>query len=189
MSALRCGAGALAAAPVVGVLWWLLAPGGRSVVTDRLESLEAPGAQDAWFAALGAAAGLVLAVVHVASRPVDRDPRAGSSVSCVAGLLAGCLAGSVAAWAVGRGLDVVLDATAVTGAEPAALAVDRLLLTSPAALLVWPLLAALVVGADAARDLVGSAWGRRSPDGRDSDAGPRASDEPEATQDGRPTLS
>ena len=189
MSALRCGAGAMAAAPVVGVLWWVLAPGGRSVVTDRLESLEAPGAQDAWFAALGALAGLVLAVVHVASRPVEPGPRAGLSVSCVAGLLAGCLAGSVVAWAVGRGLDIVLDATAGTGAEPAALAVDRLVLTSPAALLVWPLLAALVVGADAARDLVGSAWGRRGPDTRDVDAGPGAPHGPEATPDGRPTLS
>lgn len=157
MSALRCGAGAIAAAPVVGVLWWLLAPGGRSVVTDRLESLEAPGAQDAWLAALGAAAGLLLAVVHVASRPVDQDGRAESSVTCVAGLLGGCLIGSVAAWAVGRGLDIVVDAAGGTGADPAAFAVDRLVLTSPAALLVWPLLAALVVGADAARDLIGSA--------------------------------
>lgn len=161
MSGLRCAAGGLLAAPVVAALWWVLAPGGRSVVTDRPAGLEASGSQDAWFAALGAIAGLVLALALIAARP---SSSARSAVPCTAGLLAGCLAGSLVAWGLGRVLDVVADAVA-TGADPAALAVDRLVLTSPAALLVWPFVAALVVAADAARDLIGSAWS-----GRDRDA-------------------
>jgi hypothetical protein len=163
VSALRCATAPLLAAPVVGVLWWVLAPGGRSVVTERLAGLEAPGAQDAWFAALGALAGLVLAAVWVAARPAGPQ-RAAPVAPCVVGLLLGCLAGSLLAWGVGRGVDVVLDSVAGTGAVPAAPAVDRLVLTSPAALLVWPLVAALVVAADAARDLVGSAVHRREPE-------------------------
>jgi hypothetical protein len=138
---------ALAVAPVVGSLWWALAPGGRTAVGGGLAGLQAPAAQDAWFATLGAAVGLVLSVLWVVGRPVPPD---GAMVRRLVGLLLGSLAGSVAAWGIGVGLDRVLAAVG-HGAG------GDLRLGSSSALLVWPLVASLVVAADAARDAAASA--------------------------------
>jgi hypothetical protein len=160
-----CAAAALATGPVVGVLWWLLAPGGRSVATGALPALQAPGAQDAWFATLGAAAGLVVAVLWVGGRPAVPD---GASVRCLVGVLAGSLAGAVVAWAIGLGLDAAVGAAPQPPGGPPAVA--ELGLASPAALLVGPFVTALVVAADTARDLLAERLGRARRGDRPPDA-------------------
>ncbi|MGF1645430.1 MAG: hypothetical protein ACFCVF_00675 [Kineosporiaceae bacterium] len=159
MTGAWCAAAALAAGPVVGVLWWVLAPGGRSVVTGALPTLQAPGSQDAWFATLAAAAGLVVAIVWVGGRPAVPDA---TSARCLMAALAGSLAGAAAAWAVGLALDAVIRSTPPSGASPT---VTELGLASPAAILVWPFVVALVVAADTARDLLASGFRRGRPGG------------------------
>jgi hypothetical protein len=157
-----CAAAALATGPVVGGLWWVLAPGGRSVVTGALPALQAPGSQDAWFATLGAAAGLLIAVLWVGGRPAVPDA---ASVRCLVGVLVGSLAASVVAWAAGVGLDPALDTLTGDGAPPSSAGspyVTVLRLGSPAALVVQPFVTALVVAADTARDLLVSRFGRGS---------------------------
>jgi hypothetical protein len=151
----RCAAAALATGPVVGVLWWVLAPGGRSVVTGALPALQAPGSQDAWFATLSAAAGLLIAVLWVGGRPAVPD---GAWVRCLVGVLAGSLAGTVAAWAVGLALDTAVTAPVPEAGGPPG--VTDLALASPAALLVGPFVTALVVAADTARELLAARVGR-----------------------------
>lgn len=140
----------------------MLAPGGRSAVTGALPALQAPGSQDAWFATLTAAAGLLTAVLWVGGRPAVPDAAA---VRCLVGVLVGTLAGALAAWAVGLALDAAVAAPAPPPGGPPA--VTDLALGSPPALLVGPFVTALVVAADTARDLLASRLGPgRRGDGR-----------------------
>jgi hypothetical protein len=86
--------------PVVGLTWWAVAPTPEVVVRDGGVFLTDPEtsafiAADGWFAALGALAGLLSALL------VFRRHR-GEGVAALLGLTAGALVGSVLAWRLGH---------------------------------------------------------------------------------------
>ena len=134
-------AGVLALGPVVGLVWWLLAPTGAVVVGPDYVlpvgtgSAGPPGdvfaaSQDAVFAAAALVAGAVCGVAAGVHPPPGRAAlvRWGSVV--LAGLVA-----PVLAWALGVLLGPEsLAAQQAAGADPL---VSPLRLSSPAPLLVW----------------------------------------------------
>jgi hypothetical protein len=137
----------------VAVLWWWFAPGGRTAAVGRIAVLESAGEQDAWFAALTVLAGSAAALVYVARRPAEAVPAAPRAV---AALVASSLVAAVLAWVMATILDAVLSAAGppVPADETALPVVDELVLGSLAAVFVWPLTVAAVIGVDTVRDLV-----------------------------------
>ncbi len=148
-TALRWVLPQFAAAAGIGIVWWLLAPGGRvGTSEDYIAVAEAPAATDAWFAVLCAGAGAVTAMVWVATRHDPPDRR--SVVALVSVLLGGLLAASLAVF-----VGAVLDGSTSPPATDAG--VDRIRLDSVAGAVLWPLAAAVVVLADTGRDLLAGA--------------------------------
>jgi hypothetical protein len=154
----RAFLGSVAAGPVVGLLWWLLSPGGRRPAGDSyLDLVQSLGARDATFALVCLLAGAVAGLWWVVVRAQEHDVRA---VARLVGLLVGGLVGATLAWCAGWLLDVVVLPAEVTGVPPDLAAdLDRPRL-SPAAVaggLLWPLAIGVLVVVDTLRDAVSRA--------------------------------
>lgn len=160
--ALAAAGVAVGFAPVVALVWWMVAPGlRRPVGSSYLDGVEAAGQQDAAFALVCAVAGALTGIWWVLLRGPEQDRR---SVARLVGLLIGGCAAGALAWMTGWGLDTLVSDTlgaAVTssgtqpGADPAV--TDPLPAVSAAtvaAVLLWPLAAATLVFVDTLRDLV-----------------------------------
>ena len=151
----------------VGLAWWLLAPTAPvgALATGTLVAPSAPelaAGQDGVLVLLGVAAGLLCGLVAVV--------RSGPSPSARSlAVLAGCVLGSLLAWAVGMllGPDPVAEQLAARAAtDPDRPPVSPLTVHTWAVLLVWPVVAALVATAGH----LGAAWAARPPASPDDDA-------------------
>ncbi len=160
----RAGLACLLAGPLVGLGWWLTAPGGlRSPGDTYLDLLQAGGQAHASFALWCLLSGASAGVGWVLSRDDEHDGRA---VGRLVGLLVGGLVGAVLAW--GTGAVLRLLAPVEVGVVPADVVAD-LVAPQPvagvlAAVLLWPLATGVLVLVDTLRDL---AWQSLVKDGRD----------------------
>ena len=128
----------------VGLAWWLLAPTAPvgALPTGTLVAPSAPelaAAQDGVLVLLGAGAGLVCGLLALARS--GRSPTARALA-----VLLGCALGSLVAWAVGTALGPAPLADQVA-TDPGATPLSPLTVHSPAVLVVWPAVAALVATA------------------------------------------
>lgn len=134
--------GVLLASPVVGVVWWMVAPlprmqmFGRSVVLVDPEG-EAAVAADGWFAVCAGSAGLVCAVVAFA---MIRRARVGALL----GLTVGGLIAAVVAWRVGVLLGPAPVHEQAKGLAAGASFDGPLALSAKAVLFAWPLISVIV---------------------------------------------
>ena len=155
--AVRAGLLAVAAGPLVGLVWWWLTPGGRRSPGDTyLDLVQSAGAADAAFAVACLTAGSLAGIWWVLAREEVHDARA---VGRLVGLVAGGLLGAVLAWGTGALLQVLVPAQ--VGDLPADVVAD---LTSPrvslavvAAVLLGPLATGVLVLVDTLRDVVAQA--------------------------------
>lgn len=147
------------AGPVVGLAWWLAAPGGfRDIGDSSLTQLQSAGSTDAAFALAclisGAVAGLWWVLVRAQVLYTG-------SIARLVGLLVGGVLGGVLAWLSGAGLELLsLDATPDL---PEASRVGdgyRPNLAVVAGVLLWPLAVGVMVLVDTVRDLVWQALNR-----------------------------
>ncbi|ASN51782.1 hypothetical protein [Sinomonas sp. R1AF57] len=122
-----------AAGPVLGTVWWLAAPGGR--LYGEGSNYRTWDERDLVFAALGALAGVVLAVLLSLSRRRPGLPARGLAA------LAGSVVGSALMWGTGLLLGRIGGAR---GVDPR-LAESAFGLQSLSAIAVWPAIAALSV--------------------------------------------
>lgn len=151
--AVRALLASAAAGPLVGLLWWLLSPGGARPAGDTvLTVVQSRGATDAVYALACLVAGSVAGMVWILLREPVHDARA---VARLVGLLLGGLVGATLAWLTGFMIDVL--APTVAGAGGAAAAADDPPSLSGAVVagaLLWPLAVGTLVGIDTVRELV-----------------------------------
>jgi hypothetical protein len=156
--ALRAFLASVAAGPVVGLVWWVLSPGGRRPAgSTYLELVQSVGETDGAFALTCLGAGAVAGLWWVVVREPEHDSRA---VGRLVGLLVGGLVGAAVAWGSGWVIDVVAGSADVEGvsAEVAAeLAHPRLSAATLAGVLLWPLAVGVLVVVDTVRDTVARA--------------------------------
>lgn len=153
--AVRSLLGCVVAGPVVGLLWWLLAPGGlRDPGDTYLDLLQAAGTADAAFAVACLLAGAAGGVWWVLAREEEHDARA---VGRLVGLLVGGLVAAVLAWCTGALLQrlVPVEAVDVPAEVLARLTEPRPNLAVAAGALLWPLATGVLVLVDTLRDV---AW-------------------------------
>lgn len=143
-SLLRWFASPALAGVVVGLLWWLVAPGGAFYGSGSDTSTWVP--RDLLLGALGAAAGIVTACFLL---PQRRHPAAWTKI--VAAVL-GCAAGSVIAWRLG----ILAGAWWGHAPDHPANASSAFSLRSLSILLLWPGLCALVLFLASLGSLLGS---------------------------------
>ena len=122
-----------AAGPLLGAAWWLTAPGG--ILYGEGTDYRSWDERDLVLAALGAAAGLVLAAVLAAGRHRPGLPDRGLAA------LAGSVAGSGLAWLAGTLLGRLVGARGVD----AAAAGSEFGVQAVSVLAVWPAITALAV--------------------------------------------
>ncbi len=152
--AVRALLGCLTAGPVVGLLWWLLVPGGLRTPGDTyLDVLQAAGASDAAFAVACMAGGAVAGIWWVLARGEEHDAPA---VGRLVGLLVGGLLAAVLAWCTGAALHLLVP---VEAADVPADVLSRLTAPRPnlavaAGVLLWPLATGVLVLVDTLRDVV-----------------------------------
>lgn len=139
---LRVLVGVLLASPVVGVVWWLIAPlprmqmFGRSVVLVDPEG-EAAVAADGWFAICAGSAGLVCAVVAFA---LIRRARVGALL----GLTVGGLVAAIIAWRIGVFLGPAPVHEQAKALASGASFDGPLAVSAKAVLFAWPLVSVIV---------------------------------------------
>lgn len=158
--ALRALLGSAVAGPVVGLLWWLVAPGGLRPPGDGyLDLLQAAGDADAAFAVVCLLAGTVAGVVWVVLRDEVHDERA---VARLVGLLVGGLVGAGLAWATALLLQVLVPTPAgdVPADVVAGLTAPRATVAVVAGALLWPTATGVLVTVDTLRELAWQAWSR-----------------------------
>ncbi|MGJ7441349.1 hypothetical protein [Aquipuribacter sp. MA13-6] len=145
----------LAAGPFVGLLWWLLAPGGLRAPGDTyLDLLQAAGTADAAFAVACLAAGAAAGIWWVLAREEEHDARA---VGRLVGLLVGGLLAAVLAWCTGALLQLLVpvEVADVPAEVLRDLTAPRPNLAVAAGVLLWPLATGVLVLVDTLRDV---AW-------------------------------
>lgn len=165
--ALRAFVASLAAGPLVGLVWWLVSPGGRRPAGDTyLELVQSVGETDGAFALACLVAGALAGLWWVVVREPEHDSRA---VGRLVGLLAGGLVGAVLAWGTGWVVDVVVvpaDVDGVAADVAAEFAHPRLSAATLAGALLWPLAVGVLVVVDTVRDTVARAMRSERPDPR-----------------------
>ncbi|WP_336923741.1 hypothetical protein [Aquipuribacter sp. SD81] len=165
--ALRALLLSLAVAPLAGLAWWAVVPGGRRPVQGGyLDLVQSRGAVDAGFALACLATGTLLGLGWVLVREDDVDAR---SVGRLVGLLVGGLLGAAVAWLTGWLLGTLLPVGAppdgVSAAEVDALSGPVLTAATLVGGLLWPLAVTVLVTVDTAREVAWAAWRRHSEHG------------------------
>ena len=158
--AFRAGLLSLAAAPVVGLLWWATALGGvGGRGRSYLDLVQSIGAADAGFAVACLLAGAAAGVWWVLAREEEHDVR---GVARLVGLLVGGLAAAVLAWLTGLllSLAVPLEMADVTAETVEELSRPRPSLAVVAGCLLWPLGVGVLVAVDTLRELAWQSLGR-----------------------------